>query len=348
MNPAVPSETRKAPVRMKDIARDLGLSVVTVSKVFRGHHDIGEVTRQRVLERIKALNYQPNLAARSLATGRSFFMGLVVPDLVHPFFSEVAKHLAAIIRESGYTLLISASQEDTRLEQNEIEYLRSRRVDVLLVASSHSNADAVAALAEDEAPLILVDRQFEGVRANFVGVDDELVGRMATQHLIEQGCRRIAVISAASSTARSRLDGYRQALAAAGLPTDRSLVVTRPHGDDAADETGYAMMKQLLDSGVNPDAVFCHNDPTAMGAIQAIIDAGLRIPHDIAVAGCGNVRYAHCLRVPLTSVDQNCRGIGEEAAKLALSLTGKPARRPRTVLMEPKLVVRESSRRRAD
>jgi LacI family transcriptional regulator len=117
---------------MKDIAQDLGLSVVTVSKVFRGHHDIGEQTRRRVLDRIKELNYQPNLAARSLATAaRSFLIGLVVPDLVHPFFSEVAKYLAGVIRPSGYTLLISPSEEDSQLEQKEIEYLRfTLRVDV--------------------------------------------------------------------------------------------------------------------------------------------------------------------------------------------------------------------------
>jgi LacI family transcriptional regulator len=335
----------KAPVRMKDIAQDLGLSVVTVSKVFRGHHDIGEQTRRRVLDRIKELNYQPNLAARSLATGRSFLMGLVVPDLVHPFFSEVAKYLAGVIRPSGYTLLISPSEEDSQLEQKEIEYLRSRRVDVLLVASSQDCPAAMQALTEGEAPVILVDRRFEGMNAHFVGVDDELVGRMATEHLIAQGCRRIAVITAGSSTARSRLAGYRQALVSAGIDQDPQLVLTRQHGDDAADETGYSSMKQILDSGVKPDAVFCHNDPTAMGAMQAIFDAGLRIPQDVAVAGCGNVRYAKCLRVPLTSVDQNCRGIGEAAGRLALSLAEKPGRRPHTILMEPRLVVRESTLR---
>ncbi len=331
---------------MKDIAHDLGLSVVTVSKVFRGHHDIGEETRRRVLARIKELNYQPNLAARSLATGRSFFMGLVVPDLVHPFFSEIAKHLAAVIRPSGYTLLISPSQEDTKLELKEVEYLRSRRVDVLVVASSHSDPEGVTAMAEGEAPILLIDRRFEGLKANFVGVDDELVGRLATDHLIEQGCRRIAIITASSSTAQGRLNGYRQSLAAAGIAADPQLIITRQHGDDAADETGYAMMKQLLASGFRPDAVFCHNDPTAMGVMQAILDAGLRIPEDIAVAGCGNVRYAHCLRVPLTSVDQNCRAIGLEAGKMALELAAKPGRRPRTVLMEPTLVVRQSSLRK--
>ena len=135
---------RKPPVRMKDIAHDLGLSVVTVSKVFRGHHDIGEETRQRVLARIKELNYQPNLAARSLATGRSYFMGLIVPDLVHPFFSELAKHLAGVIRSSGYSLLLSSSEEDTTLELREFEYLLSRRVDVLLVAASISDPASIS------------------------------------------------------------------------------------------------------------------------------------------------------------------------------------------------------------
>ena len=161
--------------------------------------------------------------------------------------------------------------------------------------------------------------------------------------MIDQGCRRIAVITAAVRTAQLRLEGYKQTLSAAGIAFDPLLVATRQHGDDAADETGYASMKQLLESGAKPDAVFCHNDPTAMGAMQAIFDAGLRVPQDVAVAGCGNVRYAKCLRVPLTSVDQNCRGIGEEAGPLALTLASNPARRPRTVLMEPKLVIRESS-----
>ena len=346
-----PGDPRKSPVRMKDIAQDLGLSIVTVSKVFRGHRDIGEETRQRVLERIKALNYQPNLAARSLATGHSYLMGLVVPDMVHPFFSELAKAMAGVVRGHGYTLLVSSSEEDTGLEQKEVEYLLARRVDVLLVASSHIEPAAMEALAALEAPVVFIDRRFAGSTVNFVGVDDELVGRMATQHMIEQGCRRIAAITSAAHSACGRLNGYRQAQIAAGQPPDPESVVTLPRGDDAADETGYAAMKQLLESGSRPDGVFCHNDPTAMGAMQAILEAGLGIPKDIAIAGCGNVRYARCLRVPLTSVDQNCRGIGEEAGKLALTLAAKgpqPRRSPRTILMEPKLVVRESSLKSGD
>jgi LacI family transcriptional regulator len=219
---------------MKDIANDLGLSVVTVSKVFRGHHDIGEETRQRVLARIKELNYQPNLAARSLATGRSYFMGLIVPDLMHPFFSEVAKHLASVIRSSGYTLLLSVSDENTSIEKSEVDYLLSRRVDVLLLASSMPGNATVPAVTESEVPVILIDRCFDGMNANFVGVDDELVGRIATQHLIDQDSKRIAIITAASSTGERRLAGYQQALQAAGLPVEPGLVAMREHGDDDA------------------------------------------------------------------------------------------------------------------
>src|SRR5215831_34090 len=123
-------------VRMKDIARDLGVSVVTVSKVLRNHSDISEETRERVLKRMKELNYRPNLAARALVTGRSYTIGLVVPDLVHPFFAQVAKGLARVLRKKGYSLLISSSEEDPQLEQQEIDQLLARRVDALVVASA--------------------------------------------------------------------------------------------------------------------------------------------------------------------------------------------------------------------
>ena len=128
------------PVRMKDIARDLGVSVVTVSKVLRNHSDIGEETRERVLKRMKELNYRPNLAARALVTGHSLTMGLVVPDLVHPFFAEVAKGISRTLRKKGYSLLISSSEEDAELEQQEIEQLLARRVDALVVASAQRYA----------------------------------------------------------------------------------------------------------------------------------------------------------------------------------------------------------------
>src|SRR5690242_19925500 len=123
-------------IRMKDIARDLGVSVVTVSKVLRNHSDISQQTRERVLRRIKELNYRPNLAARALVTGRTHSIGLIVPDLVHPFFAEVAKGLSRVLRKRDYSLMISSSEEDPALEQSAIDQLLARRVDALIVAST--------------------------------------------------------------------------------------------------------------------------------------------------------------------------------------------------------------------
>ena len=126
---------------MKDIARDLGVSVITISKVLRNHPDVGDETRERVLARVKELDYRPNLAARSLVTGRTYLVGLVAPDLLHPFFAEIAKSLSDVLRESGYYLIISSSEEDPNLEEQEINHLLARRLDMLIVASCRSTVD---------------------------------------------------------------------------------------------------------------------------------------------------------------------------------------------------------------
>jgi LacI family transcriptional regulator len=333
------------PVRMKDIARELGVSVVTVSKVLRHHSDIGEETRERVLKRMKELNYRPNLAARTLVTGRSFTVGLVVPDLVHPFFSEVARGLSRTLRKKGYSVLIASSEEDGELEQQEIEQLVARRVDALIVASARGTGDPLRYIEEQKTPYVLIDRQFSGLAANFVGVDDEAVGDLATTHLIEIGCRRIAHIRGPEvSTAIGRLAGYRRALARARLPSGPEFVIAGRSADDAGDVSGYEAMGKLLALSPAPDGIFCYNDPVAMGAMKAILEAGRRIPEDIAVIGCGNVHYAGLLRVPLSSIDQESASIGERAAKLALSLVeSKAPSNPKTILLEPKLVLRAST-----
>src|SRR5689334_17634778 len=129
------------PVRMKDIAKDLDLSIVTISKVLRDHPDISEETRERVLKRMKEVNYRPNLAARALVTGRTYSIGLVVPDLIHPFFGEVAKGMSGVLRKKGYNLVISSSEEEPELERQEVDQLLARRVDALIIASTQTSAE---------------------------------------------------------------------------------------------------------------------------------------------------------------------------------------------------------------
>jgi LacI family transcriptional regulator len=333
-------------VRMKDIARDLGVSVVTVSKVLRNHEDIGEETRRRVLRRMKELDYHPNMAARALVTGRTYAVGLVVPDLVHPFFSEVAKGISGALRKQGYGLLISSSEENAEIERQEIESLLARHVDALIIASTQCTVQSFRRIEERKRPYVLVDRCFAGLTANFVGVDDEQVGLLATEHLIAVGCRRIAHIRGPEvSTALGRLAGYRKALVRRGLEIPAGYIEPVRMGDDQGDVGGHEAMQRILSVDPRPDGVFCYNDPTGMGALKAILESGLRVPQDIAVIGCGNVRHLDLLRVPLSSVDQDSAAIGQKAAALALKIleSKREKPRPRTILLQPRIVAREST-----
>jgi LacI family transcriptional regulator len=336
-------------IRLKDIANELGISVVTVSKVLRDHPDIGAETRKRVLKRMRELNYQPNLAARSLVTGRTWTLGLVVPDLLHPFFADVAKAISSQTRKQGYSLFISSSDEDPNLEVLEIKQMLEIRVDVIIVASAQRSVECFRLIEEQKTPYILVDRRFQGLDANFVGVDDEAVGVLATSHLIEQGCRRVAHIRGPEvSTAIGRLDGYKQALAQNHLvPLPGHIVSLGASGDHRGEKGGYEAAKRMLSVDPLPDGIFCFNDPSALGAMRAILEAGLRIPEDVAVVGCGNLSYSDFLRVPLTSVDQGSESIGKLTADLAMKIARKkgPAK-PKTELITPHIVIRASSLRR--
>ena len=337
-------ESNRVATRLKDIARDLNLSVVTVSKVLREHPDIGPETRGRVLQRMKELNYRPNLAARALVTGRTYAIGLVVPDLVHPFFGEVAKALSGVLRGKGYSLILSSSDDDPQLEQQEIEQLLARRVDMLVVASVQKHGEAFSRIQEQKIPVVLIDRKFEGLATHFVGIDDVEAGKIATEHLLAAGCRRLAHIGGPDvSTAVGRLRGYREVLARHNIHDGPETIILREHGDDAGDRCGYSAMRRLLELKPPPDGVFCYNDPTATGAMKAVLDAGLRIPDDVAIVGCGNVAYADYLRVPLTSVDQQSAEIGKRAARLALSVLANPPKRPKQVILPPRLVQRAST-----
>jgi LacI family transcriptional regulator len=332
---------------MKDIADDLGVSVVTVSKVLSNDRDIGPRTRERVLKRIQELNYEPNPTARALATGRSSLVGLVVPDLVHQFFSHVAKGASRIFRKHHYGLIITSSEEDPELERQEIQQMLARRLDAVIVASTQQSPEAFKKFTEQQKPYVLIDRKFQGLDANFVGVDDVRIGVMATEHLIENGCTTIAYIGGRhASTTVDRFAGYQQTLKNKGLQYLEQHVIRSDHWDDSADATGYAAMKKLLKLKRRPDGVFCANDPVAVGAMKAILEAGLQIPRDVAIIGCGNVLYGASLRVPLSSIDQNSEALGEQAARIALKLLeSKQPPVTESLLLEPRLIARESSLR---
>src|SRR4051812_4908532 len=331
--------------RMKDIARDLGVSVITISKVLRNHPDVGDETRERVLARVKELDYQPNLAARSLVTGRTYLVGLIVPDLLHPFFAEVAKSLSDVLRKSGYYLIIASSEEDPDLEQHEVDQLLARQLDIVIIASCRPTAELVVRIEKYKTPYILIDRNIPGAAANYVGVDDVAVGRLATEHLIAIGCKRIAHIRGPeTSPGVGRLEGYRRALVRRGMTIDDRYITSVRKVDVDSKQRGAEAMAQLLRLKPPPDGVFCFNDPLATGAMDYALDKGWRIPEDVAIIGCGNLHYDDSLRVALSSIDQHSRRIGEGAARIALGILGsRVPRPPETVILQPELVVRAST-----
>ncbi len=334
-------------VRLKDIAAELGVSVVTVSRALRNRPDIAEETKAKILDRIKRLNYRPNLTARSLVTGRSSLVGLVVPDLIHPFFAEIAKGLSAKLREKEYYLIVSSSDSEPQLEQDEIEHMLAHHLDCFVVASCQKDSGSLRRIGEAGVPLVLIDRSFPGFACNFVGVDDYKVGELATEHLIAQGCKRIAHIRGpATNVGNRRAEGYRSTLRRHGMAMpDGYIVACGEAADSDGERRGRRAMEEILALQPRPDGIFCFNDTIAMGAMERAFEAGLRIPGSMAIVGCGNFHYGSKLQVPLSSVDQRSREIGERTAKMIMTLLEKPpSARPRSVILAPELIARTSSR----
>ena len=332
-------------VRMKDIARKVGVSLMTVSKALRNHSDIAEETRRRVLKCARDLHYEPNFTARSLADGRSYLVGLVVPDLMHSFFAEVAKGVESVLEPGGYQIVMSNSGESAERELKQVRSLVSRKVDGLIIASAAKTfrESPIELLQAQAARYVLIDRTIPSAKFNYVGVKDEAVGICATEHLIQQGCRHIAHIAGrANSTGTGRLRGYRRALAKHGFDISPERIVREAYNESL----GYAAMQTLLEVTPRIDGVFCYNDVVAAGAVSAILQAGLNVPVDIAVIGVGNVHYSEQLRIPLSTVDQSSLQIGKSAAELLLNCIESKKPLPlKRIFLPPQVIVRESSLR---
>ena len=329
---------------MKRIASELGVSITTVSKVLNNREDIGHATRARVLAKVAELGYQPNAVARSLTLRRTHTLGVVIPDLMHSFFVEIVAGLETVASARGYGLLLCSSNEDPAKERAEIDMLRQRQVDGIILASVNAsgNTDLLQRLGPLGIGLVMIDRDDHPmVKCDRVVTDDVEVGRLAATHLVKQGRKAIAHIMGPPIThARRRADGYKAALKDLGVRTRAEWIVRG--GFMEAD--GYRAMKKLLSLKPRIDAVFAANDPSAIGAMKAIWDARLQVPEDIAVIGAGDIALGDLLRVPLTTVSWSRDELGKQAAQLLLDRIGpEPSDQFRSVVISPHLIVRRSS-----
>jgi LacI family transcriptional regulator len=331
------------PTTMKRIAIELGVSITTVSKVLNNHADISEATRSRVLAKVEELGYQRNAVARSLTLRRTHTLGIVIPDLMHSFFVEIIAGIEPVASSGGYGLLLCSSGEDPRKERAELEMLRGRQVDGVVLASSYAsaNTDMLLRLTRLGTSLVMIDRDdYPGVRCHRVLTDDERVGALATSHLLHVGRRAIAHIGGPPIVhAKRREKGWRDALRAGGVTVLDEWLVR----GGFMESDGYRAMKRLLTVRPMIDAVFAANDPAAIGAMKAVWDAGLRVPDDIAVVGVGDIALGDLLRVPLTTVGWSRKEQGRYAAELLLKAVEQDGEdEPQRVIIPPQLIVRES------
>ena len=334
----------RAPATLSDIAREAGVSKMSVSRAINNLPKISAETRARVLKVADRLNYTPNRHARALTTNRSFLIGIVVPDMMHSFFAEMSRGIESLTKSAGYQNLICNTDEDPALEMSEVSALLPH-TDGLIVATTLAPTDTrfYRRIVKDGAKIVLVDRYLNGVRCPVVRTDDVMAGMLGAEHLINLGHRRIGYLCGVrTSNALDRFLGYKQALKRHKIPFDPSLV--RVSGFPY-EETGYEVVEYWIREGSIPKAVLAFSDPAAIGAMRAASDAGLRVPDDLAIVGCGKIRYGDLLRVPLTTVGWPPRGIGRAAATLLVEMINSKrgeTRRAGDTIFSPALVVRGS------
>jgi LacI family transcriptional regulator len=328
-------------VNIKEVARQAGVSVATVSRVFSGKGPVQEETKRRVLEVAGRLRYVPHAGARSLTTQRTGTLGVLLPDLYGEFFSEVIRGIDLAARRGGYHVLVSSSHSDRSEVEAVLRALRGR-VDGLIVMSPEADAEALEANIPGGAnglPIVLLNCRADGSAFDAINVDNHGGALAMTRHLLGLGHRRIAFVKGAPGNhdARERLRGFREAMEAAGASPDLTL------DGDFGEQSGYRAGAALLALSPRPTAVFAANDAMAIGVLSAFQEAGVRVPEDAAVAGFDDIPIARFLTPPLTSVRV---GIAELSARamerlLAALEEGKPLE-PRHEILPTSLVVRGS------
>ncbi len=328
-------------VNIADVARETGVSAQTVSRALNNKGEISAETRTRVLEIVERLGYRPNTLARGLVTHKTSTLGLVVPDIANPFFSEVTRGAEDAAHRAGYSLLLCNTMENPTREMEALRTLEEQQVDGILLCSSRLSEEELGAMLARLPAVVLVNRESPGDDLKSVCVDDEAGARCATQHLLHSGHRSIAFLAGppASHSGRRRAQGYQGALSEVGIPVDPELsVACTPYL-----EGGYDAARQLLSCRPEIDAFLCYNDLVAVGALQACAAHGLRVPDDIAVVGCDDILLAGLVTPPLTTLRSDMRALGAEAVGLLLRRLAGCADSCENIVLQPELIVRASA-----
>jgi LacI family transcriptional regulator len=336
---------RSGQVTIKDIAKELGISASTVSRALKDHPDISSKTKEAVNELAKKWHYKPNAVALSLRNSKTNIIGVIIPEIVHHFFSSVISGIEEIASNAGYNVMIFQSNESYEREIANVQALLSSRVDGVLVSMSKEtkNYEHFRELRDNGIPIVFFDRVCNDLASDNVIVDDFAGAFAAVEHLIKIGCKRIAHLSAPQHLllAQNRQKGYRQAMLKHKIPLDESLIIKCDSFDEALLKT-----PDLLSLPEPPDAIFAVNELTAAGAMLIVKKFGLRVPEDISIVGFTDGLVSRVTDPSLTTLEQHGHEIGSKAAEILVKRisSGEMNYEPVTKVVKTNLIVRGSTK----
>jgi len=330
-------------VTLKQIAAELGVSAMTVSRALNNHDNVDEKTRERIIKKARTMGYTPNRVAKSLVSKRTFTIGVVIPEISHTFFARVVGGIENVTYESDYQLLLTNSAEKADREKKALETLLAQQVDGILISCSEETEDIsfYKKIIDSGKPLVFFDRCIEGIGASTVSVDDRIGSRKMTQHMIDHGYQKLAYLRGPEiSIGKERLEGFLDAMNQNNLDIQENWIVE----SGFKEQGGYEAMKQILEASDSeiPTAVVAVNDPAAIGAMEAIEEFGYFVPDDIAICGFSDDIRASLLKCPLTTVYQPSESIGRKAAEKLIRVIENREEPVENIDLPTNLVIRQS------
>ena len=330
-------------VTMRDVARQANVSINTVSRVVNGYGEVSAATRQRVLAAIDELGYRPNALARSLVSGKSQSVALIIPQITDPFFPEVVLGVESVARQQGYSVLLCNTNDDPQQEIDYINMLAGKQVDGFILCGSRLDEQQLQWAAGRQRIAAVTSRRPHGVSVIALRGDSGL--RTITSHIIQLGHRRIGHVGSAIGSGGERTTGYRQALMAHGMPVDEGSIAIVQR---ATIDTGRTAARELLQRHPDITAITCFNDLVAIGALLACADLGRRVPDDVSVAGFDDIDLASLVSPALTTMRIPRFNLGQMVMELMLRVIADQGIHAESLAVEPELVVRQSCGAAAD
>ncbi len=328
---------------IREVAKRAGVSPSTVSYVLNNSRFVSKETRKRVLDAMKELDYRPNALARSLRLGETLNIGLILPSISNPYFAEMGEEIESAAFALGYNLILCNTEDDITIEQHYLDELCKKQVDGIVYIAAQNNPKNLSQMI-DRTPcsaIVLVDRSLPFPQLDSVYTDNIRGAYLATQHLIEAGHERIGCITGMKnfSPTNERVEGYKKALEDANLVFDAALIYFCEDNPESSRVSTF----QLLELQQKPTAIFATNDIMAIGVLRALRQCGISIPDDVALIGYDGIKLTSYTNPSLSTIAQPKKEIAQNAIRLLIERIGNSSLEPRNVILQPELIIREST-----